>query len=269
MTDAADNKYLMVELEVSAANQQRFEQLMRALLPEVFENGLDGRALNWRLLTALRAPLDRDGRTGEEPSLLRYIHLWQLPIRTNLSEAMLSLGRNRLYHELNQLNVSETQDFFTAAVTYAPRESHDPATRRGRDALCLGAGTSLVMETIDVPANWFALHSWQEAMPSLAAEVAAESNMFLAFAIQAESGRLRRYVNFWRTFDAASEPTEAEARRSICGREIALLKLADLKQPIVAPVATRDSPYVRVPYTSVVSSDFRIYKEVDYRVQPT
>lgn len=266
MTDAADYKYLMVELEVQAGNQARFEELMSALLPEVFEQGL-----NWRLLTALRAPPNFDDRTNEEPTRLRYIHLWQLPIRTNLSEAMLKLGRNSAYHELNQLNLSETQDFFTAAVTYAPREAKDPSTRRGRDALCLGADTSMVVETLDVPANWFALHSWQEAMPPLAAEVAAESRMFLAFALQAESGRLRRYVNFWRPMDSDATPTEAEARKSIACREIALLKLAtrDAKYRDMAPLGASDGPYVRVPYQSVVSTGFRIYKEVDYRCHPT
>lgn len=271
MTDAADSKYLMVELEVRAADREPFEELMRALLPELFENGQDARALNWRLLTALRALPNGSDRTGEEPSLLRYIHLWQLPIRTNLSEAMLILGRNRSYHELNQLNVSETQDFFTAAVTYAPREVSDPKTRRGRDALCLGAGTTAVVETIDVPANWFALHSWQEAMPPLAAEVAASGYMFLAFAMQAESGRLRRYVNFWRPLDPAAEPTEAEARNNVTQREIAMLKIAarDPRHANTKQVAASDTPYVRVPYESVVSSGFRIYKEVDYRTAST
>jgi hypothetical protein len=271
MTDAADYKYLMVELEVRAADRQRFEDLMRALLPELFENGLDARALNWRLLTALRALPNAEDRTAEEPSLLRYIHLWQLPIRTNLSEAMLILGRNRSYHELNQLNVSETQDFFTAAVTYAPREASDRKTRRGRDALCLGAGMSAVVETIDVPANWFALHSWQEAMPPLAAEVAAEGRMFLAFAMQAESGRLRRYVNFWRPFDPTAEPTVTEARSSVTRREIALLKIAarDPKYENMKEAAASNTPYVRVPYESVVSSGCRIYKEVDYRASST
>ena len=265
MTDAADYKYLMVELEVRAVDQQRFEELMRALLPQVFEKGLDARALDWRLLTALRAQPNLDDRTDEEPSLLRYMHLWQLPIRTNLSEAMLVLGRNRMYHELNQLNRSETQDFFTAAVTYTPREASDPATRLGRDALCLGANTTVVVETIDVPANWFKLHSWQEAMPPLAAEVAADSRMFLAFGMQAESGRLRRYINFWRPLETAAELTEAQAKNSVVRREIALLKIpTDAK-----PLAARDAPYDRVPYESVVSSAFRIYKEVDYRAQPT
>jgi hypothetical protein len=220
-------------------------------------------------LTALRAPPGLDDRASEEP--IRYMHLWQLPIRTNLTEAMMMLGRNRMYHELNQLNVSEIQDFFTAAVTYAPREASDPATRRGRDALCLGADSTVVVETIDVPANWFALHSWQEAMPPLAAELAAERRMFLAFALQAESGRLRRYVNFWRPMESASELTEAEAKQNVHCREIALLKIAnrDAKYRDARPLAGPDGPYVRVPYASVVSSGFRIYKEVDYRVRPT
>lgn len=275
MTDPADNKYLMVELEVPAENQQRFEALMSALLPEVFEGGLDpeetrNATLQWRLLTALRAPASCDDRTGEEPTRLRYIHLWQLPIRTNLTEAMMMLGRNRAYHELNQLNASETQDFFTAAVTYAPREAAGPHTRRGRDALCLGAGTAAVVETVDVPANWFALHSWQEAMPAVAADVAAQSGMFLAFALQAESGRLRRYVNFWRPMDAASVPSETQARESIASRDIALLKIATRGKNYrdAKPLDSPDGPYVRVPYQSVVSSGFRIYKEVDYRSRP-
>jgi hypothetical protein len=268
MTDAADSKYLMVELEVRAVDQQRFEELMGRLLLQVFENGHP--TLNWRLLTALRALSNLDGRTGEEPFLLRYIHLWQLPIRTNLTDAMLMLGRNRMYHELNQLNVSETQDFFTAAVAYAPREANDPALRRGRDALCLGAGSTVVLETVAVPANWFALHSWQEAMPPLAAEVAADSGMYLAFALQAESGRLRRYVNFWRPLDSSSDLSETEARNKVACREIALLKIAarDGRYPDAKPLGAAESPYVRVPYQSVVSTGFRIYKEVDYRAGP-
>lgn len=268
MTDAADYKYLLVELEVRAAQQQRFEALMRELLPEVFETGREAGGLNWRLLTALCTPLDQS-RMGEEPTLFRYLHLWQLPIRTNLSEAMLSLGRNRRYHELNQLNVSETQDFFTAAVTYAPRETQEKTLRRGRDALRLGADTSAVLETVDVPANWFALHSWQEAMPPLAAEVEAEGRWFLAFALQAESGRLRRYLNFWRPLTPGSDATEAEARDSVSRREIALLKIAEPNGSASASRSARDSPYVRMPYTSVVNSRFRIYKEVDYRTEPT
>jgi hypothetical protein len=104
-------------------------------------------------------------------------------------------------------------------------------------------------------------------MPPLAAAVATESGMFLAFALQAESGRLRRYINFWRPADPARELTAAEARSSIASREIALLKLVtrDVKYRDAKLMANPHAPYVRVPYESVVSTGFRIHKEVDYR----
>jgi hypothetical protein len=70
--------------------------------------------------------------------------------------------------------------------------------------------------------------------------------------------------------DFVSALTEVDARERIACREIALLKIAarDAKYPGAKPLAASDGPYVRVPYESVVSTGFRIYKEVDYRSRP-
>jgi hypothetical protein len=260
MTAPAEYKFLSVELDVNRGDADEFEALMRELLPVLFEKAPDPTSrrrdgLNWRLLSSIR--------TGNRR--LHYLHLWQVPRDVSLLDAMLIVGKNSRYYVLNQLSLSERQDLFNAAVTYSPLEGggNDAATQ-GRLALMTQPDSTVIVETASGPADWFTLHEWQDAMPVLARDVEREDGLRLVFALQAESGQLRRYINFWRLNAPRREVTEAQARNAITKRNIKLSELGVARHRAVATPA--DEPgYYLVPYDEIVASSFQVYKEVGYR----
>lgn len=199
MADAIEYSYLSVTIEVLLNKVHDFEATMARLLPffeEPIKNPQNphnqfGAGLGWKLLSAVKD----DG--GVEKAT--YHHLWQIPRDATLRDAMIRLGRKPEYQMLELCKISETQDIFSVAAVFSSFDGDDrPGGVSGRAALASEEGQDLVIETVDAPADWFQLHDWQEAMPVMAAELDESRGMQFLFAIHAETGRLRRFLSFWR-----------------------------------------------------------------------
>jgi hypothetical protein len=251
MSDSRDYKYLYVMLEIYANKCARFEELMGTLKRDAFEAppraGEADSGLGWTLLRASKKPVER----GNE--LVVYCHLWRLPRESLLQDAMVKLGRNRSYYELELCKKSEAQELLTESAVYSPPHDNDLPMLQPS-----GAGDTIAVETVDIPGEWFQLHDWQENMPVIASELVGKG-MKLLLALQPETGSLRRRYNIW---SVPKEGSESALRDNIKGKTYPALPGTVAKGPAGVRSGTPAGGRSLIDYPN---SSFQLYREVIYR----
>jgi len=250
MDDANDYKFLWVDLKIKRELAEVFEQQMVICLPKLFEKDRSERGLGWKLLFAGKPATQSD-------DAFAYRHLWRMPRDSVVADAMILLGRDSDYFTLDQTKISEIQDIFRVAAVYSPEHTggDDEAPTHGMHALAAYSDAPLFIEEVEAPGDWFKLHEWQEAMPTIAAEARQDPKATLLFATQAETGLLRRFYNLWRP--EARTVTAESLEEFLVEQKFKQLRPSESLLPGMKP---REYAY---PKTRLVQ-----YKEVDYRNRP-
>jgi hypothetical protein len=113
---------------------------------------------------------------------------------------MYSVGGNSDYAQLHPLIKREQQEIARLAATYSPT------------ALLTGPKKHLLVQPVELTQDWFVVQNWCWKLPALIGSgQASPPGWEFAFALQAQSGQLRRHLHLWQTDDDALQPPLAWA----------------------------------------------------------